>query len=73
MKVSRIAELKKVIVKILHEVDDRTFPKTLIYNRSIESPKYRITIDEIEEDFFIDSKGIKWVKFKEEPEQLNKI
>lgn len=63
MKVSKLSELKKSIGQIINDNSpNRDFPKVITFNRGIEFTKYKITIDEIEEDFFVDSKGTKWVK-----------
>jgi hypothetical protein len=69
MKVNTIAELKKAIGKIINENSDKDLPKEIIFNRGIEYSNYKITVEAIEEDFFIDSKGHKWKKLKEDDEQ----
>lgn len=65
MKVSTIAELKRAIGKIINDTPEKELPKEITFNRGIEYSKYRITIQAIEEDFFVDSKGIRWKKMKE--------
>lgn len=62
MKVNKLSELKKTIGQLINDVNSRDFPKAITFNRGIEFPKYKITIEELEEDFFIDAKGNKWVK-----------
>lgn len=69
MKVNTIAELKKAIGKIINESSDKDLPKEIIFNRGIEYSNYKITVEAIEEDFFIDSKGCKWKKLKEDDEE----
>lgn len=64
MKVSKLAELKRSLGNIINNSSPSDFPKEIIFNRGIEFTKFKITIEEIEEDFFVDSKGIKWVKVK---------
>ncbi len=65
MKLSRLAELKKLIGKIMTDgEDDNAFPMEIIYSRGLEFPTYKIQIELVEEDEFIDSRGIKWVKSK---------
>jgi hypothetical protein len=65
MKLSRLAELKREIGKIMSEGDnDKDFPMEIIYSRGIEFPTYKIQIELVEEDVFIDSRGTKWVKAK---------
>jgi hypothetical protein len=63
MKVSKISELKKAVAQIMSDVSNKKdFPKVITFNRGIEYPKYKVTVEEIEEDFFVDSKGTKWIK-----------
>lgn len=62
MKVSKLAELKRTIAQVINDPNARDFPKVITFSRGIEFTKYKVTIEEIEEDFFVDSKGIRWVK-----------
>lgn len=71
MKVSTIAELKKVMGKIINDTPEKDLPKEIIFNRGIEYCKYKITIETMEEDFFIDSKGHKWQKLKQDDASLD--
>lgn len=64
MKVSNLSELRKVIIHIMKDTTSKTFPQEIIFNRGIEYPQYKITIEEVEEDFFVDSKGTKWMRVK---------
>lgn len=64
MNVGNLAELRRKIGNILKENTQEKFPIKITFSRGIEYPKYKITIEEIEEDFFIDSKGVKWRKEK---------
>ncbi len=66
MKVTKLAELKKTLGSLLSEPKNHDFPKQITFNRGIEFAKYKITIEEIDEDFFIDSKGQRWAKVKSE-------
>ena len=61
MKFNNLSEFKKSLSQLLKDTSDGT-TKKIIYNRGLEYPKYQITIEEIEEDYFVDSKGVKWVK-----------
>ena len=61
MKFNNLSELKRSLSQIMKDVSDGT-KKTIIYNRGLEFPKYKLTIEEIEEDYFVDSKGEKWMK-----------
>jgi hypothetical protein len=64
-KVTKLLDLKRVIGQIVSEEGGIKFPQVIMFNRGIEYTQYRITIEEIDEDFFIDSKGEKWMKIKE--------
>lgn len=48
----------------MKDTTSKTFPQEIIFNRGIEYPQYKITIEEVEEDFFVDSKGTKWMRVK---------
>lgn len=67
MIIHTIGELKKTIGQIFKGKGDieRTIPDEIIFNRGIEYTKYKITIQIVEEDFFVDSKGNKWQKVKD--------
>lgn len=65
MKVTKLQELKKEIGDIISNAESMEFPVEIFYNRGIEHCQFKITIEEYEEDFFIDSKGTKWMKMKE--------
>jgi hypothetical protein len=65
MLVSKTVELKRIIAQIINEDKSEKFPQSITFSRGIEYPKYKITIEEIDEDFFVDSKGIKWIKSKD--------
>ncbi len=65
MKISKLVELRKLIGHIFSDLSSQELPKVITYSRGIEFPKYKITIEEIEEDYFIDSKGQKWAKVKD--------
>ena len=66
MNVLKLVELKKVIGQLISEESGGNFPKTVTFNRGIEYPKYKVTIEEIDEDYFVDSKGQKWAKVRSE-------
>lgn len=70
MLLSKTVELKRVIAQIIND-DDKSgkFPKVITFSRGIEYPKFKITIEEIDEDFFVDSKGVKWVKAKDDDDE----
>lgn len=64
MKVAKLADLKKAIGPIVNRENGQDFPCEIILDRGMEFPKYRITIEEFEDDVYIDSKGNKWAKVK---------
>ena len=64
MKVTTLLELKKAIGLIIKDTESKDFPKEITLIRGIEYPKIKITVEEIEEDFFVDSKGTKWMRVK---------
>lgn len=68
MLFTKTQDLKKVIAQLVKEEKTGKFPQVITFSRGLEYPKFKITIEEINEDFFIDSKGIKWVKAKEDKE-----
>lgn len=69
MKVNKLSERKKTIGQLINDTSSKDFPKSITFNRGIEYPKYKITIEEIEDDFFIDAKGNKWIRSKEDAQE----
>lgn len=67
MLCTKSIELKKLIAQLVKDEKSGKFPQVITFSRGLEFPKFKITIEEINEDFFIDSKGFKWIKSKEEP------
>lgn len=57
-------KLNQIITKILWEVPEYPFefPYTIYFKESISSSKFKFTIEKIEEEYFIDDKGQKWMK-----------
>lgn len=64
MKVTKLQDLKKEISHIMAESENTEFPLEIVYNRGVEHKQFKITIEEIEEDFFIDPKGRRWEMVK---------
>ncbi len=62
---AKISDLKKRLSEVINEIDVDQLPETLIYNPGFGFAKYKITINEIQEDFMVDSKGVKWMRVKE--------
>lgn len=65
MKVTKLQDLKKEISRLMAEADELEFPIEIVYNRGIEHRQFKIIIEEYEDEFFIDSKGTKWMKVKD--------
>lgn len=66
MKLSKLSELKRTMGQMVHDLNEGNFPKTINFSRGIEFPKFKITVELVEEDYFVDSKGQKWAKIREE-------
>lgn len=71
MLVNKTVELKRIMAQLINDEEGKQFPKVITFSRGIEYPKFKITIEEIDEDFFIDSKGVRWVKVKDDSEHNN--
>ncbi len=67
-KVNKLSDLKRMIGHIINDTNEHEFPRVIHFNRGIEYKKFKVTIEEIDEDFFIDSKGSRWVKVKDDSE-----
>ena len=67
--ITKIAELKKRLGQIIKEIPDVNLPTILEFHEGMEFPKYRITIEALEEDFYIDAKGKKWKRVKEDEDE----
>lgn len=64
--ITKVAELKKRIGYIINDHPHLDEPVTLEFHEGMEFPKYRITIEALEEDFYVDAKGKKWKRVKED-------
>ncbi len=66
----RMHALKRKIQQIIEYHPESTDePHSIYYKQDIVSPKYKVTITLIEEDFLIDSKGRKWIKAPQHGEE----
>lgn len=56
--------LNQIIKEILWDVPEHPFefPHTILFKESFNSPMFKFTVDKIDNNFFIDEKGQKWVK-----------
>ena len=72
MNFSNLGEFKLAISSILRKVDESENPLEIIYSRGIDFPKYKITFEELEEDTFVDAKGQRWARIKDDtPQQIS--
>jgi hypothetical protein len=57
-------KLNRIIKEILWEVPENPFefPYTIYFKESSTSSKFKFTVEKIEEAYFIDDKGQKWMK-----------
>ena len=58
--ITKISELKRVISDVIKGKMDDILPVVLTYHEGMEFSKYKITIEAMEEEFFVDAKGKKW-------------
>ncbi len=65
MKISHLPDLKRQIQKIVRGYASEKFPYELYFNQGMEFPEFKFTIEKMESDTFVDSRGQKWVKVKE--------
>jgi hypothetical protein len=68
MNIKRLAELKKQIGYAIKNYPDDELPKEFLFKENVTAPKYKITVEVIDEDFIIDDLGRKWIKAKEDEE-----
>jgi hypothetical protein len=66
--VKRLPDLKRLISGLVSRSDEPLSegPISFIYQYSKEDSRYKITVELLEEDFYIDSKGRKWIRAKDE-------
>lgn len=63
--INQISELKRQITEAIREIPDHQLPKEFIFQNYWNSPQYKITVEVITSDIYIDATGQKWVKVKE--------
>ena len=71
--ITKIAELKRRIGQIIKEIPDNQLLTILEFHEGMEFPKYKITVEALEEDFFVDAKGTKWKRVRDEDEEHGEI
>lgn len=64
-RLNKISELKLWITNQIKATPISEFPRNIEYHEQLEDPVYKVNITVEEQDFFIDKKGVKWVKQKE--------
>lgn len=62
MKISRVSELNRKIKDAVIREKDLDFPLEYIFSRGMEFSSYKITIEKLDPDFYIDAMGRKWVR-----------
>lgn len=60
---SRISDIKREITQLLKATPDE-FPETMTYQEDGNIDQYKITIELVDKDHFIDSKGRKWYRYE---------
>jgi hypothetical protein len=63
-KFTKISQIKAQLDRLLQAPIDQ-LPQSYIYDRGIGNVHFKITVDSINHDFFIDDHGQKWMKVKE--------
>lgn len=58
---SKMNNLKNAIKDTIRNPASQ-LPCEFFFHEGFEKPKYKITIEAIQQDFFIDSNGVKWVR-----------
>lgn len=63
--INQISELKRQITEVIRAVPLDQLPKEFIFQEYWTDPQYKITMEAITSDIYIDQTGQKWVKVKE--------
>jgi len=64
-KVSKKSEINKNIKELIFKTDPKNLPQSFVFDRGIGKTHYRLTVETIENNFFVDEHGQKWAKVKE--------
>lgn len=62
----KIMELKNWLTSQIKEIPLSKFPVSTTYNEGLAEPIYKITIEVEEQESYIDKKGVKWVRAKDQ-------
>jgi len=63
--INQISVLKREITEVIRATPLEQLPKEFIFQENWTDPQYKITIEAMTSDIYIDSTGQKWVKVKE--------
>jgi hypothetical protein len=66
VKITKIAELNRQIKRLIVEDKVKDYPVEYEFNQGMEFPNYRIIVEKVDSDFYIDSKGTKWIREQNE-------
>ncbi len=58
--ITKMSHLKRAVAQVINEIDVDELPIVLSFHEGMEFSKYKITIQAIEEDSFVDANGKKW-------------
>lgn len=61
---NKISEAKRELGMALLDQDHK-LPCSFYFQENIPGRKFKVTIEEVEEDFFYDKNGVKWIKADE--------
>ena len=61
----KLMELKNWLSAQIKETPLTDFPVKTSFNDGLAEPSYIITIDVVEQESYIDKKGVKWVRAKD--------
>lgn len=61
--ISKISILKRRIKDIVEDAQLQS-PTILVYSEGFSMPNYKITIELVPQDSFVDSKGVRWIREK---------
>ena len=63
-EITKINELKSNITNCIRQESKNQFPMHFLYKDTLTAPLFKITVEIVEKDFFIDDRGIKWIREK---------
>lgn len=61
---NKISELKAALTEAIKATPNKKFPFQMVYQAGLTENTYRITIEVVEQESFIDSYGTKWIRDK---------